>query len=577
MSKRDDFINVALSHKGEAAAARNWVKNVTGYPATTSAWCAAFVYACAKTVGGLYGKVMGAYSWGGAGSWFRYGTDKKIGTWTKAGYWGNSVVPKPGDLISFRWSGSSKYAGKDQYFSDHIGIVASVSGSSITTIEGNKSNACGSRTYSSNYKCVNGYFHPNWSLIGISDDGSSASNNGAFTPLYDLSNYSTDEDANIREVGYMTPDGKPSTSYTKIGLSVMNYTTGLATLVNYFGMQGLTTEYKIDISDIKDKNARAICQYFLDKKMTISNIIGILACIQDRSKFQTNFVANKGQEIGLFGWSGSRKTSLMNEFKDWNENLTHQCDFIWKEFSGQYNEVLKKLGEITEVSAQAAVWAMEIVTKQYEGWSVDEQMIKRRSDIVYDLYKQVTIIPIATSGSTTMNNGVIRTQSGKTLTSVKKKIVIPTSVKQKGGGINEIYESYGWVYNAQKNANNKGTKVGKEWIKQGQPKNRGVATVSGYYLIAMTTKFAQMGDIVTIVLADGTSFNAVLGDSKGSGNAKVGTNEWGHVYSDGVGIVEWSKWAPASESQITNNRKLDLTGWKGKRIDYVLNWGTYLQ
>lgn len=66
---------------------------------------------------------------GGAGDIPRY-SDGKYGTWFAKG----SKTPQAGDLIFFRYSGVIP---TDKYFSSHVGIVESVSGSTITTLEGN--------------------------------------------------------------------------------------------------------------------------------------------------------------------------------------------------------------------------------------------------------------------------------------------------------------------------------------------------------------------------------------------------------------------------------------------------------
>jgi hypothetical protein len=578
MSKRDDFINTALSHKGESSAARNWVKKMTGYPADTSAWCAAFVYACCKSVGGLYGKVMGANSWGGAGSWFKYGTEKKLGTWHRAGWHGVSYTPAPGDLISFRWkargtSGASKY--NYEYFSDHIGIVAYVSGDTITTIEGNKSNACGSRTLKPSTTSVNGYYHPNWTLIGIPDDGSAASGGGTFEPLYNT--YNTAEDADMREVGYISGKGSVTLSSTDIAVSAINYTVGLASLFNYFGSKGLTTQYKIDVSNIRDQNARVIAKYLLDKGLNIANVVGILGCIQARSSFTTNKASNSGSELGILQWSGERRKRLLDKVPNWPTNLTGQCDFLWEDMCSKHKNLIDSLYLVTDISIQGAIASAELFFKNYEQLNGLEDAMKIRSINIRDMWPQIVIIPIASgSYSSTSSNMSIVTQSGKVLTSAKKKVVVPDDAYDYG--IDETYESYGWVGSVMMRQNKgfAGRKVAEEWVKLGKQGERNIAKIKGYYLIAMTTTFANIGEIVTVVLKDGTSFNAILADSKGKGNGSS-TNKWGHYHPKKpyVNMVEWNKWSPDFDGVQTNNRKLDLTGLKGKKIDYVINWGTY--
>ena len=79
---------------------------------------------------------------------------------------GASYTPKPGDVIFFDWNYN-----RDP---DHTGMVASVSGKTVKTIEGNKNDAVGYRTFSVGYNCVLGYGLPNYDdANGIVYTGSS--------------------------------------------------------------------------------------------------------------------------------------------------------------------------------------------------------------------------------------------------------------------------------------------------------------------------------------------------------------------------------------------------------------------
>ena len=79
---------------------------------------------------------------------------------------GAKYTPKPGDVIFFDWN----YNGVP----DHTGMVASVSGKTVKTIEGNYRDAVGYRTFSVGYKYVLGYGLPNYDdANGIVYTGSS--------------------------------------------------------------------------------------------------------------------------------------------------------------------------------------------------------------------------------------------------------------------------------------------------------------------------------------------------------------------------------------------------------------------
>ena len=67
---------------------------------------------------------------------------------------GANYVPKAGDVIFFDWNRNG--------VPDHTGLVASVSGNTVKTIEGNYSDAVGYRTFSVGYRYVQGYGLPNY-------------------------------------------------------------------------------------------------------------------------------------------------------------------------------------------------------------------------------------------------------------------------------------------------------------------------------------------------------------------------------------------------------------------------------
>ena len=90
-------------------------------------WCAFAVSAIMKDCGFL-GKYINAVE-GGAGSIPRI-SDGKYGTWFKKGV----QAPQAGDLFFMRYA---DYPYQDKYFCDHVGIVESVNGYTITTLEGN--------------------------------------------------------------------------------------------------------------------------------------------------------------------------------------------------------------------------------------------------------------------------------------------------------------------------------------------------------------------------------------------------------------------------------------------------------
>lgn len=80
---------------------------------------------------------------------------KKKGIWIEDG----TITPRQGDIILYNWDKATQ---PNDGYSDHIGLVTYVSGSTITCIEGNKSNAVGYRTLQVGNGNIRGYARPRY-------------------------------------------------------------------------------------------------------------------------------------------------------------------------------------------------------------------------------------------------------------------------------------------------------------------------------------------------------------------------------------------------------------------------------
>ena len=137
----------------------------------TDAWCATFVSALAIKLG--YTSIIP----------IECGCPEMVALAQQMGIWKESdtYTPQPGDIIMYDWQDSG--SGDNQGTPDHVGIVASVSGSTFQVIEGNKNNAVGTRTMTVNGKNIRGYICPQY------DDVNDASDTPAATAVEDTSLY----------------------------------------------------------------------------------------------------------------------------------------------------------------------------------------------------------------------------------------------------------------------------------------------------------------------------------------------------------------------------------------------------
>ena len=97
---------------------------------------------------------------------------KNKGIWIEDG----TITPQPGDIIVYNWDDNTQ---PNDGYGDHIGYVESVSGRTITAIEGNKGEAVGRRTLTVGNGNIRGYARPKYS--GSSSTGSSGSTGGGTT------------------------------------------------------------------------------------------------------------------------------------------------------------------------------------------------------------------------------------------------------------------------------------------------------------------------------------------------------------------------------------------------------------
>ena len=89
------------------------------------------------------------------------GVEEHVKIFKRAGIWleDGTITPKPGDIIVYNWD--QKTQPNDGY-ADHIGIVESVSGNVITTIEGNYKDSVGRRTIAVGNGQIRGYARPKY-------------------------------------------------------------------------------------------------------------------------------------------------------------------------------------------------------------------------------------------------------------------------------------------------------------------------------------------------------------------------------------------------------------------------------
>ena len=142
-------------------------------------------------------------------------------------------------------------------------------------------------------------------------------------------------------------------------------------------------------------------------------------------------------------------------------------------------------------------------------------------------------------------------------------INVPSSVPQTG--ITGNYTCYPQFY-GRWNAGTTQRTLSEIWANKGKKGSaENIATIDGYYLIAMTEKFGRVGDILCVVLEGGARLNCIIADEKNPGDRNY--TVWGHDLGGGkADIVEW-------ESTIYGFP--NVSKWRGKKVTTVINGGQY--
>ena len=512
-----------------------------------------FVTNCIKAVPGLANVVLPIVTTPSA--FAKRGVEKGMGEFIEGPLFGNERSPEVGDIILLRTSEDRKYEEKTDC--DKLAVVCEVHDSNIEVVHVNSLNVVANTTYKTSYRAICGYYRPDWSKVNNS--ASAAFGYASLGKFYDTEN--TSEDATIREVGYLNAEYEPTTKKSNMKLSVVNYTTLLASFLDDLlvpsalsGNMGTNV-----ITDALSGKVKITVDYILGKGLNAAVACAIAANIEAESGFNTASIGDYGTSFGICQWHDDRG-ARMKKFvgAGWENNLTGQLNFLWSELqSGYSSTVLAPLNNIPN-TLSGALEAVSIFVYNFEKPKDKKGAIDERSKTA-TTYWNALVIQMTTSSSTsiTMSSDVL---SGK-------EIKVPSNIPQ--DGISAIYTNYvyfKWMYNQKK--------VYDLWKQAGSKQNRNIATLNGFYLIAVKPIFGTVGDKVSVILEDGTCINAIIADIKGSENGTTGAAVYGHSSGSKYNIIEWEGIGDTTSVYLKN--ALDLTGWAGKAVTKIINGGSIL-
>ena len=261
------------------------------------AWCTTFALWCFNRAGEKLGVKLYANIVPSGGncnsmiSWF-----KNKGRYHERT---SDYTPSKGDLVFFDWSGNGS--------SQHVGIVSSVSGSTIHTVEGNCSGKVKAKTYTpsgskpyANISSIMGYGSPNWSAAGASGEAPA-------TTKAPTTQATTKKETATKASTTQAITAKAKKKKKKKKATTTETTTEPPVLAKDMTIHAATTELEVGDSvtldySVKPRGASAVVGYFCDEENIIEISEGgvitatgegtatVVVCANDEIYRQCDFV-----------------------------------------------------------------------------------------------------------------------------------------------------------------------------------------------------------------------------------------------------------------------------------------------
>ena len=572
------FINAISSHTGENNDGFDWVLSKTGFNA--SGWSAAML--CAASIEANQSDIVPT-------SIFAYSefTSKIVeqmhGTFIPGSKQGGVEKPKIGDIFAI--GGVSK---KSKYVASTLGIITEVRTDNIQVLEGD----CGKKILAKTHRLadISYYVRPNWNRIAFEPvlptyDLESVSASRAEVapvkgpPMVDYLHDQTKNDATLREVTYLTEQAKPSISTTGTKLSAINYSGLLGKVYDVMGLANIQypdsenmrsynfngTYFQSSATDLQGV-PQIIFEFLYNKGLSVAKVTGFLANIQAESSFKTNAVNNSSGAYGICQWTGTRKENMIKYCgSDWKNNLTGQLEFMWSELQSSEQRTLTALLAVEGDSQSAAEQAAEIICREYERPSNVEEAVKLRKNLTQKLWDNL---------SATYTSGVVSSDSfsdsyspSDVITNISGRgyekgttIEIPSHLltnRTSAALINFKKRSIRWPPNTNPYY------AYEQWEKRNSKSKYYICCVDNYFLVSLSTRFGEDGDIVSIVFDNGTYLDAVIAEALGTSF---------YVNDKSSDIVQWMT---VGDDVSSLELGLKQAGWLDRKIVKIVNYGTW--
>lgn len=112
------------------------------------------------------------------------------------------------------------------------------------------------------------------------------------------------------------------------------------------------------------------------------------------------------------------------------------------------------------------------------------------------------------------------------------------------------------------------------WNTKGRTSDHGIATIDGYYLVAVGSYFGSCGDVISFTLEGGVKLNCIVADEKNAGDSNGSVyGHWQDYPASGYSIIEWESMGGSDYSN--SGALLNVSQWQGKKVTAAINGGRY--
>ena len=213
-------------------------------------------------------------------------------------------------------------------------------------------------------------------------------------------------------------------------------------------------------------------------------------------------------------------------------------------------EIPEEKTKVKEVEETVANVSSEEVLKEIEESSEKETIVEETTQAV-DTIDEIK--------ETTINNTAVY------------EVEIPNEIKSVANICKSFtaYNLENWSYTQEKIYN--------EWVGKGSESDKGIATIDGLYLVAVSKKYGNVGDKITVVLEDGTEIPCLIADQKAD---KDLCNSFGSPLTTGAttvgkNIIEWEACNGNTKEEIKRNIEIESWNSKNVSIDKIINNGSW--